>query len=375
MPEPLGLSDLIIADRVSDANQRRIRGVSGLQVSWELSYAGELSCQLPLRDLQQAGFQPLDLTAKWLHYEHPTAGPWGGVITDVSGSDGIVAINAQTWAAELQGVSAARSGVTYGLMAELERQIDLASAMTGIRPGRFDYGGTDVQVTDSPINDSEDLYESFLPMVLERWEDANGWRGDGMQAFGWNIDPVTRVFRFDASYGTDLSWRVGLLDGRHNTHSEFSDSLMDVVNRVHLVGSVNGQYTETVSYRNNRGQLRYRTITHTGVQTHHAIATNDLSIARYGSRELPVRRDYPTAAAMDAAALDRVTYLAVPLRPVTIETADVDGSWAKFREGDLISLGIENSGVRGRMVVRHRALDVARGTMRVSGEAQLYGAE
>ena len=371
MPEQFGLSDIVIADRISDANQRRIRGTSNLQVSWELSYAGQLSCELPLTDLRKAGFQPLDLLAKWLHYEHPAAGPWGGVITNVSGSDGIIAINAESWAAELKGVAAQRSGATYGLVGELKRQIDLARPLTGIQVGAFDAGGQDINVSDSPVSDGVDLYESFLPMVLERWEEVNGWRSDGLRAFGWNVDPVTRVFGFDSSYGENWSLEVGLLDGRHNTHSEFGDDLMDIVNRVHLTGSVNYFYTETLAYRDGRGQLRYSTVTHSGVQTHHSIATNQASIARYGSRELPVQRDHPNASAMNQAALQQVSYLAVPLRPVTIETADVGGLWAKFREGDLVSVGIENSGVTGRMAVRHRALDVARGTMLVSGEAQL----
>lgn len=371
MPETPGLSDVVIADRISDANQRRIRGTSNLQVSWELSYAGQLSCELPLTDLRKVGYQPLDLLAKWIHYEHPTAGPWGGAITNVSGSDGIVAINAESWAAELKGIAAQRSGASYGLLGELKRQIDLARPLSGITTGVFDYGGHDIYISDSPISDGVDLYESFLPMVLERWEEENGWRSDGLRAFGWNVHPVTRVFSFDSSYGENHSGSVGLLDGRHNTHSEFGDDLMDIVNRVHLVGSVNYFYTETVAYRNNRGQLRYRTVTNTGTQTHHAIATNQASVARYGQRELLVQRDHPTASAMDQAALQRVSYLAVPLRPVTIECADINGVWSKFREGDLISVGLENSGVTGRMVVRHRALDVARGTMLVSGEAQL----
>ena len=69
--------------------------------------------------------------------------------------------------------------------------------------------------------------------------------------------------------------------------------------------------------------------------------------------------------------MQRVRWLARLERPVTIETADVDGVWRKFREGDIISIVLTNSGAYGRMVVRHRALDVGRGTMRVSGEAEL----
>ena len=40
---PDGLSDIIVADRLSDANQKRIPATSNLQCSWELSRAGMLS--------------------------------------------------------------------------------------------------------------------------------------------------------------------------------------------------------------------------------------------------------------------------------------------------------------------------------------------
>jgi hypothetical protein len=36
-----GLSDLIVADPLTDGNQIRIRGTSNLQVSWEISNAGQ----------------------------------------------------------------------------------------------------------------------------------------------------------------------------------------------------------------------------------------------------------------------------------------------------------------------------------------------
>ncbi len=165
-----GLSDIVIADRLSDANQRRILGTSNLQVSWELSYAGQLSCELPLLDLRQTGFQPLDLLGRWIHYEHASAGPWGGVITNVSARDGMVSINAESWGAELKGVPTTRPlAASFGLVSELSRQLDLARGDTGIGLGHFDYGGPDISVADWPIEDGEDLYEAFLPNVLQRW--------------------------------------------------------------------------------------------------------------------------------------------------------------------------------------------------------------
>lgn len=373
MPDAQGLSDIIIAERLSDRDQRRIRGVSNLNVSWELSYAGQLSCDIPLRDVRQYGFQPLDLLARWVHYDHPTAGPWGGVITNVSARDGIVSINAESWAAELKGIPTKRAlSTTFGLIGELRRQLNQANGDTGIRLGVFDFGGRDISIADWPIDDGDDFYESFLPNVLSRWEQAHAGAVDALQSYGWNVDPVTRKFSFDSTYGQDRSGTVALIDGLHTTSSEFTDDLEDVVNQVLMTGVVNYEHTSSVPYRNEKGQLRQRQVIHSGTLTHHARATNTISRARYGLKNLTLQEDHVSAAAIDAAALQRVRWLARTERPVTMETADVQNIWAKFREGDIVSVLLGNSGVRGRMVVRHRAVDVARGTMRVSGEAELW---
>ncbi len=182
---------------------------------------------------------------------------------------------------------------------------------------------------------------------------------------------MTRRFSFDATYGSDLTRTVALMDGRHNISSEFSDDLEDIVNRVFMTGVVNYQYSESIPYRNNRGQLQYQQVLHSGTQTHHAVATNETSRARYGLKSLKLQEDYASATAIDAAALQRVKWLARTERPVSIECADVDFVWRRFREGDIIAIVLGNSGAYGRMVVRQRALDVGRGTMRISGEAEL----
>lgn len=372
MLESTGLSDIVIADRLSDANQRRIKGTSNLQVSWELSYAGQLSCELPLLDLRQHGYQPLDLLAKWIHYVHPTAGPWGGVITNVSGSNGIIAINAESWAAELKGVPTTRSATnSFNLVAELRRQLGLVRGDTGIGLGTFDLGGVDLSISDWPITDGDDIYDSFLPSVMSRWEQAQAGKWFILQPYGWSVHPVLREFKFDSTYGADMSRDVVLADGRHNTASEFSDDLADIVNRVFMTGVTNYEYTSSVPYRNERGQIRYQQIVHSGTMTRHAVATNETSRARYGLRSLTFQEDHASASAVDAMALQRVRWLSRLERPVSLECADVDRVWSRFREGDVISIVLGNSGVRGVMVVRHRALDVARGTMRISGEAEL----
>jgi hypothetical protein len=130
-----GLSDLIVADPLTDGNQIRIRGCSNLQVSWELSQPGTLSCQVPIRDLRAADLwlDPRVLKNRWLHYTHPTAGPWGGVITLIDVDNGIVTINAESWAALLSGaITTGQGGSSKKSGYNLWYDIDYNAPATGI---------------------------------------------------------------------------------------------------------------------------------------------------------------------------------------------------------------------------------------------------
>ena len=102
MPSP---NDVVIADRLSGYNPVRITGASNLTVSWELSRAGMLAFDIPTVDLLKLGLHPRRLLSRWVYYEHPTAGPWGGQVTNVGGSDGLISIGCESWAAALRGVA------------------------------------------------------------------------------------------------------------------------------------------------------------------------------------------------------------------------------------------------------------------------------
>ena len=54
-----------------------------------------------------------------------------------------------------------------------------------------------------------------------------------------------------------------------------------------------------------------------------------------------------------------------------VELSGIDPITGSTEGGDVVTIVLGNSGVHGQMVVRHRSLDVARGTMRISGEAEL----
>lgn len=380
MPTPSyagpGLSDIVIADRLTDANQRRLRGTSNLQVSWELSAAGMLTCDVPLRDLKKAGLSPAGLLGKWIHYQHPTAGPWGGIITNINPGDGIVGIGAESWAASWRGMLTQKTGYTEGwLVSALHLQVDALRADSGISLGSLDLsniGGGDIPIEAEFLTGGQDMYEGFLPMVLERWNDTNAWKL-GVQAAGWNVDPVTRQFRFDATYGRDLSATVALRDGRHNVGSEWADDLTDVINDVEIIAEVNSTFTTTVLGQDQHGNVGPRIITQSILNEATARADNVISVARYGRRQLQMNHEavFPSMTALNVAARNLVTGFSQNQQLVTIPSADVDRVWASFSEGDIIYAWLANNDAAGPMLVRHRALDVGRGVMTVSGEADL----
>lgn len=366
-------SDVVIADRLSDANQVRLTATTGLTVSWELSRAGQLAFDIPLVDLIAYGYRnPTALKGKWLHYEHPTAGPWGGKITNVSLSDGVVSVGAESWAAELKGVgSRVWGGSAYGMVAMLMQQVDMTRNLTGITRGTIDFGGQgDVLVLDEILTPGTDLYDTYIPAVLDRWQTERGNRA-GLQATGWNVDPVTRKLSFDATYGSDKSASVWLHAGRHVVGTDIADDLEDVINTVFYSGKVNYRFTETKTHLNKKGKRRKRRVTHTGVRTAYITGVDSTSVGQFGERGQQFQEDFPSETAMQKAANQRVRQLSLDTQNVSIETVDVDDIWRQFREGDIITAALGFDGLIGKMVVRMRALDVASGVMTVAGEATL----
>lgn len=371
MPTP---SDVVIADRLSDANQVRILGTTGLTVSWELSRAGQLAFEIPRRDLAEMyGIaSPLDLLSRWIHYEHPTAGPWGGVITNISPSDGIVSVGAESWAAALRGVGTRiSSGNQYGLVSMLMLQLDRMSYTTGIRSGTVDVGASgDLIVKNEPIDLGQDFYDTYIPSVLDRWNQTKGWR-PSLQAAGWNIDPLTRRLSFDSTYGTDKSGSIAIRAGRHITTAQFSDDATDIINTVFVRGKVNYRFRESVRHLSPRGKKTISHVTKIGQKDEQVVGINQPSIDRHGEKGILLNENYPSSRDMQAGATLRAAALTLNTQQVAVETADIDDLWRNIREGDLVTVALGNEGVSGKMVVRIRALNVARGVMVYSGEAIL----
>lgn len=362
-------SDVVVSDRLSDANQVRFRGTTGLNVSWSLSRAGGMTFEVPYYDLARYGFvNPLDLRGKWIRYEHPTAGKWGGVVMNVAPSNRVVVIGAESWEIALQGVATrGGGGPKFGLITMLMQQVDQVSSLTGIRRGTMDLGGQgEVWVLDSPVASGVDLYDTFIPSVLDRWV-ADRIKTPRLQAAGWGVDPETRRLSFDSTYGVDRSASVSLMAGRHVVGTDLSADLGNVVNTVFITGKVNYTWTEGGG-RGGKGKRRTKRVTRTGVKMESVIGVNVASRNRFGEKAVVFRQDFPSSSKMQAEANSRARSLTLDTINASVQTADVNGLWALIREGDIIHARLAGDGVSGKMVVRERHLDVGAGIMTYAGE-------
>jgi hypothetical protein len=399
--------DLIVGDRVSFNNQFRIPNVSNLRCSWEISRIGLLSADIPERDLLQVlppGKKTKDLLRQWVKYTHPTAGTWGGVINSVSVEDGIASIDAESWVAMLRGK------LTYGmgagtLISGLKAMIDRYTGATGITWGGAivtsdgapdDYTFKDLSKPSDFFTNGQDICDAFLPAVMEAWYQQYAWAAS-LRTLAYHVDPETRVFTVDPTYGRDLTQTVALRDGVHILNSGWTDDIEDIFNHVWYTASYNTIIVDYASpiygeapcthYKmigpaghKHRGPCdRWGPQPIKGYATYPAVLSgtaevgNDASQAKYGARSVIISssvvfnnlNEVFAQAHLICDALSREEQI------VSLEIADVDGIFARFREGDALGVALTTSGRTGNMLARARAYDGARGTLLVSGEAQL----
>jgi hypothetical protein len=410
MPE-----DVIIGDRLSFANQVRLSGVSNLRCSWEISRIGLLSCDVPLDDLPAALSPPETMLRKWITYTHPTAGTWGGVINSISVRNRIVTLDCESWATMFRGflTNDINSTTVLGALAEV---IGDAKPYTGITYGGYTlpdasessdyYLAGDVDDTGL-FSNGMDLYDAFLQAVLNKLYDEHAWRAS-LRGLAYNIDPVTRVFSLDFTYGRNLTSTVRIMDGVHCVDSGWTDDIEETFNQVYYTSNeyfqnygIVGSHTvhhnavttpgDCIQWKWNKKHTKkvcvlqgtnttpasdetvidYGYYQDTRVCT--AFVQDATSVASYGARNLYVTRGgiHTDHNACVAFAQGLVADLARNEQLITMELVDEGSIFAAFREGDLVRVTLGNSGRDGTMIARSRALDTTRGTLLVSGVANL----
>jgi hypothetical protein len=329
---------------------------------------------VPIKDLRATDLwlDPRVLKNRWVHYTHPTAGAWGGVITMVDVENGIVSISAESWATLLKGAITTGYGSGFSLITigiNLWHDIDFNAPATGVTVNPGSHNPLLMPEPDF-FEAGRSIYDEYLPAVLERYQAEQGWTNGGLMQAGWSVDPITRQFYFDTDYGTDKSSYVVLADAYHNVSSGWTDDLQDVANWVRMSAPVNIQYSVAVPTQDRHGSRSTITMFNATASAV-VVGINPISIDQYGLRPMNISDDaiFPSLAALQSAADNRATVFSRNTQKATLTCADVNAVFRDFREGDVVTAWLSNNNVRGRMFIQSRALDVGRGTMTVSGEA------
>lgn len=347
------LSEIVISER-RGRNARRVL-VADLQCSWEVSRAGSLGCRIPVADLVKAGWTQPALGA-WVRYDHPTAGAWGGVVTNATYADGILEIGAQSFhiltRKRLVKTGELDDAPVSGTPGNLYKKL-FALADTG-------YDGVDrIALGRGTVNTSagpqlelsfvdDDFYETVIPAITT--DVAAGPQG----TWEWHVD-ADRQIDFGPSRPATVGQTRRMREGIEIASARWSADLWPVANVIVAYGIIK-------RYDKKRDkEVRFR---------EQAIAVNPESIARYGA--LIETRSYPqtfaSVGALQNAARAAVGIAANPPAAAELTLVDHNDAFAAFREGDWIGVDLPLSGLTGQVRVMIRALDVSAGTMIVTGE-------
>lgn len=336
----IGPGTVIIA-RPGWFDQRMVE-ISPPSCSWRTDGPGSFSCEMDTRALTTMGYDKTALVnplkGKWLWWDHPTAGPWGGVITRTEPGAWYTRIVAEQFAVLLR-----------------KRRTAVAEASTGIAPGSLalyyftsaERNGDSFLLTGATAEESGaavdleprggDLCDDILPMLANY---GYQWR-----VRSWSMDE--RLFEFRTRVGTDKRASVLLSEGRHVTGFRVTGDLWTVANSI--VG-VSGErdWKDAAGYQlDDDGSMRTlgrryeTTLAYSGVATRSTIAPlvkRDLAEMRY------------------------------PQEIAEAQVVDEDLCWLDFREGDTISVLSQHANYQGPMEVDIRALDARSNVMTIAGK-------
>lgn len=359
-------ADLIIADR-GGGNPRRLIGAD-LACSWAVSNAGTLSCRVPTSDVTRAGLG-FDLRGKFVAYEHPTAGKWGGTVTASPRRDGILEVAAQGFALNLRKrvISGTWSGPPGNILQQAFAQANNGGP-TYVTLGTIDGSGAAMEGAYA----FDDFYESVLPSITAD------------VGFEWHVSP-TGILTFGQRIGVDLQSTVRLEQGREILNEYSVDDMYALTNRIIAGGT--GSKTTTIpgdgggkGRGKNKGKKKRKKKSGSGATTSTAyyplnnIARADAaSVARFGALE-----EYINFGVVgdDVGLANRAQqYLAERSGDFScafeLTIADINGAFSKLREGNTISVAFGLSGVSGIMRIMDRALDLNSNTLTIAGNGKL----
>lgn len=341
------VSDILICPRAATNSYVRV-GAAELQCSWEINQPGALSCRVPLADLRAAGLTG-NLIGWWIRYEHPKQGAWGGVVMQVGYQDGVVEFAASSFMVLARARLIKLIGVLDDVGAIVKRVIayaDSSAPATGliVKDANIQLGGGQIATNF----DRNDLLNDVMPLLTDQ------------SGYSWNVDADRNVYFWKNLVLAQATPTATLAEQVEITQAHWVDDLSTVYNHLFVDG-------QELSSKTKRGKKAGNASMH---DLNEQERTDQPSIDAYGLLEekidlspVTTQRDLNNYADLQKA------LLAVPSAAVTLTVADKNTAWDDVREGAVLRLRLGLEGIDGMMVVESRALDVAAGTLTVSGSA------
>lgn len=337
----IGQTDAIIA-RPGYFDQKHV-AISPPDMSWRTDGPGSFDCTIETRDLTNVGIQVAGtssaLEGRWLWWEHPTAGGWGGVITRVEVDTWYTRITAEQFNVLLR---RRRMSSTFGQISASPGALALAFLTAAERNGDS-FGLTSFVAEESgPAIDIEPRGGDLCDDVI---------RGLSRYGYQWRVkaDSMSeRTFQFYKRLGYDYSRSVLLSEGVEIPHGGFrlSSDLWTVANSI--IG-VSGQS----DWRKSNGYQ----------------ADSDASIRALGRRYEAV---IPYSGATSRSTLVPLVKAdledrAYPKDIAEIVVVDANYVWQRFREGDTVAVSSAAANVYAPFEVDIRALSMSTGLITLAG--------
>lgn len=311
--------------------------------SWRTDGPGSFECQIENRTLLRYGLNMTGVTSplkgRWLWWEHPTAGAWGGVITRSEVGQWMTSVTAEQFHVLLR---KRRLSANYGPMALSPGSLALMFLTSAERAGEsFMLTGWTAEEGGETIDlepRGGDLCDDVLPELA---------------SFGyqWRVTSDTmdeRAFEFRRRLGSDKSRTVLISEGRTIPLGGLrtTGDLWTVANSIVGIGGGDawkqaaGYQLDDESSMRALGRRYETTIAYSGVATRSTIVPR-------------VKQD--------------LARLAYPNEIAEIQVVDDDYAWRDFREGDTITVAAASVNLHAPFEVDIRSVDMTSGLMTIAG--------
>lgn len=335
----IGQSEVIIA-RPGFFDPQIVQ-VSPPSLAWRTDGPGSLECSIELQSLVAANLRvqgtTTPLKGKWIWFEHPTAGPWAGVIQRTEVGPWFCQIVAEQFNVLMR---KRKVPGTYRAVGIAPGSLALQFVNSAERQGEsFLLTGTSVQETGDAVDIEPrggDLCDDILPMLAKF-------------GYQWRVRTLTmdeRLFEFRQRVGVDNRGDVLISEGRHIVSTSLTGDLWTVANSIEGIPgdqpfkTARGYEVEDKGSIRTLGRRYQETIAYTGVATRSTLVPlieADLALRKY------------------------------PQEIAQFEVVDEDMIFAEFREGDIISVSSASANVVAPFEVDIRSLNGDTNVMTIAG--------